>query len=181
MLLMVHVITGIGALGLGAALLSMNKRSAWHRPLGSVYHWVMLTVAVSAIAVSAARGRATVFTYLAPPSYALALLGYASARMRRRGWLAWHITGQTGSYVALVTATLFQVVPRFWHSDVRLFGMSLVFWVVLLGPGFVASPFIRRTQRRWRGKRKEVSSWNSSRRLSRSSESSSQWSPSVTR
>jgi uncharacterized membrane protein len=180
MLLMVHVMTGVGALLLGAALLSMNKRSPWHRPLGGVYHWVMFAVAVSAIAVSAVRGRATVFTYLAPPSYAFALLGYASARLRRKGWLAWHITGQTGSYVALVTATLFQVVPRFWDSNVRMLGMTVVLWVVLLTPALIASPFIRRTQRRWSGKQKEVFSWHSSRTRSPSSGSSSPWLPSVT-
>ena len=106
---------------------------------------------VSALAVSAIRGRATVFTYLAPPSYAFALLGYASARARWKGWLSWHITGQTSSYVALITATLFQIVPRFWHSPVRVLGLSLVFWVVLLGPGLMAGPFIARTRRRWIG------------------------------
>jgi len=148
-MLVLHIVTGTAALALGAALLRMDKRSAWHPRLGSVYHWVMLIVAASALSVSALRGRATVFTYLAPPSYALALLGYVSAKRRWNGWLRWHISGQTGSYVALVTATLFQIVPRFWQSPVRLLGLSLVFWVVLIVPGVVASPFIARAQRRW--------------------------------
>ena len=153
-MLLLHVVTGIGALALGAVLLWMDKRSAWHPRLGGVYHWVMLIVAVSALAVSALRGRATVFTYLAPPSYGLALLGYVSARERWRNWLSWHITGQTGSYIALITATLFQIVPRFWQSSVRVLGLSLVFWVVLLTPGLVASPFVAGTRRRWVKKRR---------------------------
>jgi uncharacterized membrane protein len=148
-MLLLHVATGIGALALGAVLLWMDKRSVWHPRLGGAYQWVMLIVAVSALAVSALRGRATVFTYLAPPSYGLALLGYVSARARWRNWLSWHITGQTGSYVALITATLFQIVPRFWQSPVRILGLSVVFWAVLLAPALVASPFIGRTRRRW--------------------------------
>ncbi len=154
MILLLHVVMGIAALVLGAALLRMNKRNRWHPRLGALYHWVMLIVAVSAVAVSALRGRTTVFTYLAPPSYAFALLGYVSARWRWNGWLSWHITGQTSSYISLITATLFQIVPRFWHSSVRVLGLSLVFWVVLLVPGLVASPFIARTQRRWVKKRR---------------------------
>src|SRR6185436_19818617 len=106
MLLLLHVGTGIAALGLGALLLGMRKTNPWHSRLGEAYHWIMLVICVSAVAVSISRGRATFFTYLAPPSYAQALLGYVMAKRRPAGWLRWHISGQAGSYIALVSATL---------------------------------------------------------------------------
>lgn len=153
-MLPLHIVSASLALVIGGALLALNKRLAIHPRLGSIYHWTMLVVAVSALAVSALRGRAVMFTYLAPPSYALALLGYVSAKRRFRGWLRWHITGQTGSYVALLTGLAVQMaltqVPRaFLTTHYRI-----VILAALLGPTLAAVPFINRTQARWNGKRR---------------------------
>jgi uncharacterized membrane protein len=153
-MLLLHIVSASLALVIGGALLALDKRLRIHPRLGSIYHWTMFVVAVSALGISAMRGRAVVFTYLAPPSYALALLGYASAKRRWRGWLRWHITGQTGSYVALLTGLAVQMVltnvPRAFlttHS-------RIIILTALLGPTLVALPFIKRTQARWNGKRR---------------------------
>jgi uncharacterized membrane protein len=154
MMLIIHVVSASIALSLGAALLALNKRLPLHARLGPIYHWTMLVVAVAALAISVQRGRAVIFTYLAPPSYALALLGYVSARRRFAGWLRWHITGQTGSYVALLTAFGIQLASRFVPRELIAVHPQVALWTLLLVPAAVASPFISRTQLRWNRKPK---------------------------
>jgi hypothetical protein len=144
-----HILVGIAAIMVGFAAMRTRKFSSSHTRLGEIYHWLMLIVCVSALAISFARGRANVFTYLAPPSYAAALFGYLMAKFRPANWLRWHITGQATSYIALLTAVLFQFVPRIWHTDIEILGLSLVFWVTLLTPGVIGSFFIRRTVKKW--------------------------------
>jgi uncharacterized membrane protein len=79
----------------------------------------------------------------------MALLGYLMAKYRPTHWLAWHIAGQSGSFIALITGILFQLVPRFWHSDARFPGVSPVLWVTLLTPFVVGTFFIVRTEKKW--------------------------------
>jgi hypothetical protein len=109
----------------------------------------MLVVALSALAISLLRGRAVMFTYLAPPSYALAWIGYMAGTRRWSGWLRWHIAGQTASYVALLTGLAIQVFPRLIPHDFIVAHRELVLWTLLLGPALLASPFIARTRARW--------------------------------
>ena len=113
----------------------------------------MVVVAVSALTMSAMRGRAVIFTYLTPPSYAAALIGYLSATRRWRGWLRWHIAGQSASYIALVSGFLIQAVPRALPADFFVAHRTLIIWTLLLGPALVAQPLIIRTQARWSRRR----------------------------
>jgi hypothetical protein len=46
------------------------------------------------------------FLPIAAGSYVFALLGYVAAKRRWQGWLRAYITGQGGSYIAMVTALL---------------------------------------------------------------------------
>jgi hypothetical protein len=150
-LLFMHILVGSASIVIGFAALRARKFSGPHTRLGEIYHWLMLITCVSALAVSFLRGRANVFTYLAPPSYALALLGYLTAKYRPANWLRWHISGQAGSFIALITAVLFQIVPRFWHTDIQFLGMSMTFWTTLIVPSLIGGYFIRQTQKRWAG------------------------------
>jgi hypothetical protein len=149
MVVLIHIVLGITAIVVGFAAMRARKFNPSHARLGEFYHWLMLAVCLTALIVSYSRGRANVFTYLAPPSYAAALLGYLTAKYRPSNWLRWHISAQSASYIALITATLFQIVPRIWHTDTKIFGMSLVFWVTLILPGVIGNFFIRRVQKKW--------------------------------
>lgn len=161
-MLLVHAVSSLVALALGALVLVADKRWRFHGRLGSLYHWTMVVVAISALAISVSRGRATVFTYVTPPSYALALLGYTSGKLRwRGGWLAWHITGQSGSYVALLTGLAFQTVPRLLPPEVLAAHRTLVLCVVFVTPALLAQPLIIRAQQRWTARRrKSTATWS---------------------
>jgi len=149
MILWIHGLLAAGSILIGLLAIRARKFSSKHPLVGELYHWVMLMTCISALALSYSRGRATVFTYLTPPSYAFALLGYLMAKFRPAHWLRWHIAGQGGSYIALISGVLFQLVPRFWRSDAIYFGFSPVFWFNLLLPIVIGTLLIIRTERKW--------------------------------
>ena len=68
--------------------------------------------------------------YIAIFSYAFALVGYVAAKKRPRGWLPVHISGQGGSYIALVTAFLIVQVGT---------GAPLIVWLI---PTIIGTPII---------------------------------------
>jgi hypothetical protein len=106
-----------------------GKRRGVHTRAGEAYHWVYLTVALSAILLAALDwSELWWFTLIAVFSYSFALRGYVAAKRRRPGWLAAHITGQGGSYIGLVTAL-----------SVVNFGDALIVWFI---PTIVGSPLI---------------------------------------
>lgn len=148
-LIALHAIIGVATIAIGIASLRVRKFSSSHSYLGESYHWLMLLTCISALIISFLRGRATVFTYLAPFSYAFALTGYLMAKYRPKNWLQWHISMQCGSFIALITATLFQFVFRIFHSDIMFLGFPIIFWITLLLPTLIGRFFVVRVRRRW--------------------------------
>ncbi len=73
----------------------------------------------------------------------------ATFRPRRflgRPWLAWHITGQGGSFVGVVTAASLQLLPRVLLERLPL---TVACWVV---PTLIGSILIARATARWAGR-----------------------------
>jgi uncharacterized membrane protein YeaQ/YmgE (transglycosylase-associated protein family) len=110
------------------------KRRGAHTNLGAAYHWVMLTVCVSAAGLAVlAWERSWAFVPLAGFSYANAFVGYVAAKHRRRGWLRFHIGGMCGSYIALTTALLVvnlgDRLPVVWFLP-TLVGSPIIVWVI---------------------------------------------------
>ena len=90
--------------------------------------------------------RLSVFQIVTPPTFLLGLLGYLMARHRPRRvfgrpWLVWHVAGQGGSYIGVITATAFQIFPRFVPPSLIL---TIVLFVV---PSVVGTVVITRTLR----------------------------------
>ncbi len=107
LVLAVHIAAGAVGLLLGPVAMTARKSAGLHTRAGEIYHWVMLVVCVSASAMALLDWRRLWwFLPIALGSYAFALLGYLVAKRRRPGWLPWHVTGQGGSYIAMVTALL---------------------------------------------------------------------------
>jgi uncharacterized membrane protein len=105
--LAIHITAGTTGLILGPIAMRAPKRRGPHTRLGETYHWVMLAVAVTAAALAILDWhRIWWLLSIAVFSYANALVGYLAVKRRRPGWLAWHIRGMGGSYIALVTALL---------------------------------------------------------------------------
>lgn len=111
-----------------------RKRPGFHTRVGEAYHWVVLAVSVSAVTLAVLDwSRLWWLAIIAVGTYGLALVAYAAAKRRPRGWLHVHVAGQGGSYIALVTAVL-----------VVNLGGPLVLWLL---PTLVATPVLGWLQR----------------------------------
>jgi hypothetical protein len=106
--LSVHVAAGVAGLILGpVAMLSTKWRNRRHMNAGALYHWVYLVLFVSSVALALLSWDELWWLALIGAfSYSFALMGYLAAKRRWREWLQWHVAGQGGSYVAMVTALL---------------------------------------------------------------------------
>ena len=136
-ILALHIAAGAAGLILGPIAMRASKRPGLHTRAGEAYHWVVLTVCVTASLLAVLDWkRLWWFLPIAAGSYAFALLGYAAAKRRWQGWLRAHIAGQGGSYIAMTTALL--VVN--WETLTGTRGIySPVAWAL---PTVVGSPII---------------------------------------
>jgi len=106
-ILALHIAAGTAGLILGPIAMGARKRPGRHTRAGEAYHWVMLTVCLTAGLLAVLDWtRLWWFLPIAAGSYTFALVGYLAAKRRWRGWLRAHITGQGGSYIAMTTALL---------------------------------------------------------------------------
>jgi hypothetical protein len=125
----IHIASGTAGLILGPITMRAAKRRGRHTRAGEAYHWILLTVCVSATVLALLDwSQLWWFLPIAVGSYGFALLGYIAAKRRWDGWLLAHVAGQGGSYIALVTALL-----------VVNLGGPLVIWFL---PTIVGSPLI---------------------------------------
>jgi uncharacterized membrane protein len=131
--LAIHIAAGTTGLILGPLAFASPKRRGRHTGLGETYHWVMLTVCVSAIGLAIlAWHRLWWFLPIATFSYANALAGYLAVKRRRPGWLRRHVRGMGGSYIALVTALVVNTGGRLlfmWFLP-TIVGSPILAWVV---------------------------------------------------
>jgi uncharacterized membrane protein len=132
--LAIHIAAGTTGLILGPLAMRAPKRRGPHTRLGEAYHWVMLAVCLSAAGLAAlAWHRIWWFLPIATFSYTNALVGYLAAKRRGRSWLAAHIGGMGGSYIALVTALLVvnvgQQLPIVWFAP-TVIGSPVIAWVI---------------------------------------------------
>lgn len=138
LLLVLHIGLGAAGLLLGPLAMGAAKRHGLHTRTGEIYHWTMLGVCLTAAALALTDwARLWWFVPVAAGSYAFALVGYVAAKRRWRGWLGAHVTGQGGSYIAMVTAVL--VVN--WQLLTGVPGRSSLWpWVLptLLGTPLIA-------------------------------------------
>ena len=106
-ILIAHIAMGFVGLVVGPILIFSRKTAGLHTRLGEFYHWVMLGICASAAALALLDWEHLwPFLWIGLGSYAFAFLGYISAKLRWRNWLAPHLVGQGGSYIAIITAVL---------------------------------------------------------------------------
>ncbi len=138
LVLWIHVAAGFAALALGIVAMRARKQRGTHTWVGETYHWLVLIVCgLAVVVVLDDWDRFWWFLPIAIGSYAFALLGYVAAKMRWKGWLEWHVTGQGGSYIAMVTA----FIVNNWHI-VKAIGIPLsAGWAWAL-PSLIGTPII---------------------------------------
>ncbi|HEV8053232.1 MAG: hypothetical protein H0V04_00420 [Chloroflexi bacterium] len=152
MLIIAHAALAVALLVMGAVNIALPKRRAGaHGRVGRAYLVLLVAALGSGMVIGARDPAISVFEIVTPPTLILGISGYVAARYRRawlgRPWVFWHIQGQGGAYIGVVTATLFQTVPRVVPSSPLL--------LILLGvlPSIVGTILIVVAIRRWTRRR----------------------------
>jgi hypothetical protein len=127
---------------LGPVLFAARKARGLHTTGGELYHWTFLVLFLSAVGLAVLNwDEAWWLALVGAFSYAFALRGYLAAKSRGPGWIAAHVSGQGGSYIAMTTALL--VVN--WEGLVGESGLvSILPWFL---PTMVGTPLIALTIR----------------------------------
>ncbi len=138
------------------ALTSRKSRQSLHPNAGETYFWVLIVGLGSGMLVGAQQPALSVFEIATPPTLLLGLLGYVMVKRKprrwlKRPWLYWHIFGQGGSYIGVVTATSFQTVPRALELAPPQFQppAGLLAVALFAVPALVGTYLIARAQRKW--------------------------------
>jgi uncharacterized membrane protein YeaQ/YmgE (transglycosylase-associated protein family) len=132
LILSFHISCGVVALGLGLVAMWATKQRGLHTIVGNIYHWVFLCLAVSACGLAALDwSRLWWYVPIAVGSYALALTGFLAAKIRWNGWLETHLSGQLGSYIAMITALLVVNFGTVWWAWVlpTVIGSPIISWL----------------------------------------------------
>jgi hypothetical protein len=126
--------------------MSSRKRKGKHTVFGEIYHWLYVVVFITAVTMSIIYWEESAYLfYIALFSYALALLGYLSAKMRWNKWVGSHIGGMLGSYIGIVTAAIVVNVPKVpILNELPI----LLFWLL---PTIIGTPLIFIVGKKYRG------------------------------
>lgn len=158
LLVAAHAVLGVALVTLGFfATRSRKSARSIHPRVGEAYFWLLVVTLTSGMLVGARSPAISVFEMATPPTLLLGILGYAAVKRRPRLWLGrpwlhWHIFGMGGSYIGVVTATLFQIVPRALEAALPppLLPPGIVVVVLLFAtPAVVGTGLINRAQRKW--------------------------------
>lgn len=144
-----HIAAGGAALVFGPIAMFSRKRRGLHTNAGRIYHGLVLCVCLSSGLLAVLKWALLWwFLPIGLGSYALAFVGYRSAKHpRRENWLRWHITGFGGSYIAMTTALLV-VNWRYLADESGL--ESPMAWIL---PTLIGSPIIAWVNHRHRSRR----------------------------
>ncbi len=149
--LITHIITGLVCLITGVVAMSSRKKKGKHTVSGEIYHWSYILVFVTAVVMSILHWEESAYLfYIGVFSYALALLGYLSAKIRWKNWLGSHIGGMLGSYIGIVTATIVVNVPKIPILNEL---PPLLFWLL---PTIIGTPLIFKVGKKYKPKKKKV-------------------------
>lgn len=135
LVLALHIALGAGGIILGPVVMQASKRPGTHTQFGAIYHWLFLGVFITTVILCLMNWQKFWWLlFVGAGSYAFALLGYLSAKLRWKNWLRYHISGQCGSYIAMATAVL-------------VVNLGLGVWWAWVLPTIIGSPMIAWVQR----------------------------------
>jgi uncharacterized membrane protein len=143
--LALHVPAGLGATVAGAWAMLARKGSERHTRAGTIYYWLLATVAATMAALAAMRwAEDKALFVLGALSITSASVGRRAMPRRSRGFVALHVVGMGCSYILMLTAfyvdngrnlPLWKLLP------------SLAYWLI---PALVGVPLIVRAVLKYR-------------------------------
>ena len=139
LLLLVHVPAGLLSVVTGVVAMRSKQRPGRHPRFGEVYCWGLAVVFATATGMAVLRWQEDAYLLvLGALSFGLGSIGYAARKVRWPGWMTFHITSMSLSYIVLLTAFYVDNGPRLPLWD-RL--PPIGFWV---GPSLIGLPLLAR-------------------------------------
>lgn len=142
-----HLIAALTALPAGAVTVLAPKGGGLHRMLGIVYAFSMLLLCISALMLYNLTGHFGLFHVFAILALFYTLAGLASAVLRFKGWLAWHVQWMTWSYLSLLAAALNEALirlPLHLNTVPLIFGVGVGSAILIVGVWIVLRPRLNR-------------------------------------
>jgi hypothetical protein len=143
LLVVVHMGAGLTCVVGGAVALLSPKRRGRHPRFGEVYFWALAVVFATTAGMAGIRWAHDAHLFvLGCLAFGAGSVGYVARKRRWPGWLTFHLTGMSLSYLVLLTAFYVDNGPHLplWN---RL--PVVAFWV---GPSLVGLPLLARALRR---------------------------------
>ncbi|MEC2324364.1 DUF2306 domain-containing protein [Lederbergia lenta] len=143
--LLIHIFAGTVCLISGIGAMSSKKKRGMHSLWGEIYHSAFVVVFVTSLIMAIMNWENSAYLFfIGVFSYSFAFIGYLSAKNKWKNWLALHISGMLGSYIAICTAILVVNISNIpivneWHP--------LFFWFL---PSIIGSPLIFMVGRRYK-------------------------------
>ncbi len=133
---LLHVVSAMVALVLGATVLLLRKGNSRHRLLGQVYFGSMLILNLTALLIYRLFGGFGLFHVAAVISLATVIAGVLGVRRRKPGWVDRHYYWMTFSYVGLLAGAASEAATRlpqapFWWA------VALASLVILVGGALI--------------------------------------------
>ncbi len=151
-----HVIVSCLLLLVGTVTVAVHKRKkSLHSMLGNVYFW-LLTLSLPIgflLGLIEHPGTFSAFQWATPPTYVMGLIGFLAVKRKPKSvlgkpWLYWHIFGQSNSFIGVVTATIFQTIPRIMPAFYVAHILVMTIAIFAL-PAIIGTLLIVRTTARW--------------------------------
>lgn len=138
---LMHLITALLAIAIGAAICLRKKGTRGHKWLGRAYVGTMVAVNVTAFMIYELFGGFGLFHWMALFSLLTVIIGYIPALFRSPGWKVQHAYFMSGSYVGLVAAFAAETFTRYislpFFAAVAVVSISVIYVGVLMMRRFI--------------------------------------------
>ena len=141
----IHILAGLVCIVTGIVTMASEKRAGLHPTYGTIYHWSLAVLVISAGFLAAAHWTDDrVLLALGVISFAASCLGRTARRRHWQSWVGTHIISMGSSFIAMLTA--FSVEEG--ESSPGLSGLPRsTYWFL---PALIGTPLIMRALFRYR-------------------------------
>ena len=136
-ILFIHICAGAICLISGIGAMSSKKKRGMHTICGEIYHGAYVVVFFTSLTMAILNWESSAYLFfIGIFSYSFAFIGYLAGKKKWKNWIASHISGMLGSYIAICTAILVVNV-----SNITILNEwnPLIFWFL---PSIIGSPLI---------------------------------------
>lgn len=144
----VHILAGLVCVVTGVVTMASEKRPGLHPLCGTIYHWGLAVLVVSAVFLAATNWtNDRVLLVIGAISLGASYLGRTARRRQWQAWVGTHITSMGFSFIAMLTAFCVEEGKSLPGLS-RLPRLSYWFLPALVGAPLIIQAFLRHQRSR---------------------------------